>query len=228
MRSGRILLAAAGFVYALFAAGCFRLAVEHGYERAVSVGEGSFVLLGAVGFFVAERASRGRDACDAASCRLVSGDSLELRAALSVRLARRAVHRLRGLRPRRPRAHAADVAAVIRCCLSEKNGAEAGSGLQGRRASCRLENPDAPRVRAEGTRREHRPGHRRARVVIRLRGILASCAAFVPAASLLCPPFPVRRSMVRRGSTVRVRQRASGFNQTPEPLRTSRATKAPG
>ena len=53
MRSGRLLLASAGFVYALFAAGCFRLAVEHGYERAVSVGEGSFVLLGAVGFFVA-------------------------------------------------------------------------------------------------------------------------------------------------------------------------------
>jgi hypothetical protein len=41
----------AGVVYALFAAGCFRLAVEHGYERAVSVGEGSFVLLGAAGFF---------------------------------------------------------------------------------------------------------------------------------------------------------------------------------
>lgn len=49
----RILLAAAGLVYALFAAGCFRLAVEHGYERGVSIGEGSFVLLGAAGFFVA-------------------------------------------------------------------------------------------------------------------------------------------------------------------------------
>ena len=53
MRSGRILLVAAGFVYAVFAVGCFRLAVAHGYERAVSVGEGSFVLLGAAGFFVA-------------------------------------------------------------------------------------------------------------------------------------------------------------------------------
>ena len=49
----RILLATAGFVYALFAAGCFRLAVEHGYERGVSIGEGSFVLLGAAAFFVA-------------------------------------------------------------------------------------------------------------------------------------------------------------------------------
>ncbi len=54
----RIPLTAAGLVYALFAAGCFRLAVEHGYERRVSIGEGSFVLLGAAGLFVA--ASRAR------------------------------------------------------------------------------------------------------------------------------------------------------------------------
>jgi hypothetical protein len=39
--------------YALFAVGCFRLAVEHGYERGVSIGEGSFVLLGAAAFFAA-------------------------------------------------------------------------------------------------------------------------------------------------------------------------------
>jgi hypothetical protein len=49
----RITLAAAGFVYAIFAAACFRLAIEHGYERAVSVGEGSFALLGAAGFVAA-------------------------------------------------------------------------------------------------------------------------------------------------------------------------------
>src|SRR5438552_10734672 len=54
----RIPLAAAGLVYALFAAGCFRLAVEHGYERGVSIGEGSFVLLGAAAFFVAASRSR--------------------------------------------------------------------------------------------------------------------------------------------------------------------------
>ena len=54
----RISLAAAGLLYALFAAGCFRLAVEHGWERGVSIGEGSFVLLGAAAFFVA--ASRAR------------------------------------------------------------------------------------------------------------------------------------------------------------------------
>ena len=54
--------AAAGVVYALFAAGCFRLAVEHGYERAVSIGEGSFVLLGAAGLFVAASRSRWRSA----------------------------------------------------------------------------------------------------------------------------------------------------------------------
>src|SRR5207248_3386465 len=54
----RIPLAMAGLVYALFAAGCFRLAVEHGYERGVSIGEGSFVLLGAAAFFVAASRSK--------------------------------------------------------------------------------------------------------------------------------------------------------------------------
>jgi hypothetical protein len=57
-RRSRITLAAAGSVYAAFAAGCFRLAVEHGYERAVSVGEGLFVLLGAAGLLVAASRSR--------------------------------------------------------------------------------------------------------------------------------------------------------------------------
>jgi len=52
-RKGRVLLAAAGIGYALFAVGCFRLAVEHGYERAVSIGEGLFTLAGAAGFFAA-------------------------------------------------------------------------------------------------------------------------------------------------------------------------------
>jgi hypothetical protein len=54
----RVSLAAAGLIYALFAAGCFRLAVEHGWERGVSLGEGSFVLLGAAAFFVAASQSR--------------------------------------------------------------------------------------------------------------------------------------------------------------------------
>jgi hypothetical protein len=55
----RVLLAAAGIGYALFAAGCFRLAVEHGYERAVSIGEGLFTLVGAAGLFAAaSRSSR--------------------------------------------------------------------------------------------------------------------------------------------------------------------------
>jgi hypothetical protein len=54
----RIPLAAAGLVYALFAAGCFRLAIEHGDERGVSIGEGAFVLLGAAAFFVAATRSR--------------------------------------------------------------------------------------------------------------------------------------------------------------------------
>jgi hypothetical protein len=58
----RIALTAAGLVYALFGAGCFRLAIEHGYERGVSIGEGSFVLLGAAAFFVAASRSRWRAA----------------------------------------------------------------------------------------------------------------------------------------------------------------------
>src|SRR3954468_17601506 len=62
MTKTRIPLAAAGLVYALFAAGCFRLAAEHGYERGVSIGEGSFALLGAVAFFVAASRSRWQGA----------------------------------------------------------------------------------------------------------------------------------------------------------------------
>lgn len=58
----RIPLAAAGLAYALFAVGCFRLAVEHGYERGVSIGEGLFVLLGAAAFFVSAFRSKWRAA----------------------------------------------------------------------------------------------------------------------------------------------------------------------
>jgi hypothetical protein len=56
----RMALAAAGLAYALFAAGCFRLAARHGYERGVSIGEGSFVLLGAAGLFFAACRSKWR------------------------------------------------------------------------------------------------------------------------------------------------------------------------
>ena len=65
---------------------------------------------------------------------------------------------------------------------------------------------------AEGTLRER--GHRRPRAVTELRVIPSACAAFVPSASRPCPRFPPRRSMVRRGSTVRVRQRALNDLQT--------------
>jgi hypothetical protein len=58
----RVPLAAAGLVYTLFAVGCFRLALAHGYERGVSIGEGSFVLLGALAFFVAASRSTWRAA----------------------------------------------------------------------------------------------------------------------------------------------------------------------
>lgn len=58
----RLPLAFAGLVYTLFAAGCFRLAVEHGYERGVSIGEGLFVLLGATALISAAAQSTGRAA----------------------------------------------------------------------------------------------------------------------------------------------------------------------
>jgi len=48
----------------------------------------------------------------------------------------------------------------------------------------------------EGTLRERHLGHRRARAITPLRTIPSSCAAFVPAPSRACPPFPPRRSMV--------------------------------
>jgi hypothetical protein len=61
----------------------------------------------------------------------------------------------------------------------------------------------------EGTLREHHRGHKGARAVTCLRAIPSSCVAFVPAACRCCSRSPPRRSMVRRGSTVRVRQRPS-------------------
>jgi hypothetical protein len=54
----RITLTATAFVYAVFAVACFRLAIEHGYERAVSIGEGSFALLGAAGLVAATQSTR--------------------------------------------------------------------------------------------------------------------------------------------------------------------------
>ncbi len=61
-RAVTALLLAAGAVYALFAASCFRLAIENPWERGVSIGEGLFVLLGAVALFVAAVRPRHRAA----------------------------------------------------------------------------------------------------------------------------------------------------------------------
>jgi hypothetical protein len=60
---------------------------------------------------------------------------------------------------------------------------------------------------AKGTLREHQRRYWRPRAITRLRTNPRSCSSFVPATSRPCPPFPPRCSMVRRGSTVRVRQR---------------------
>jgi hypothetical protein len=59
-----------------------------------------------------------------------------------------------------------------------------------------------------GTLREHHFGHERPPATTHLHPIPPPYGTFVPAAARPCPPFPPRRSMVRRGSTVRVRQRA--------------------
>jgi hypothetical protein len=61
----------------------------------------------------------------------------------------------------------------------------------------------------KGTLREHRADHARPRAVTPLRSVPPVCASFVAAATRRCPRVPSRCSMVRRGSTVRVRQRAS-------------------
>jgi hypothetical protein len=60
----------------------------------------------------------------------------------------------------------------------------------------------------EGTVREYARGHARPRSVSRPWGFPAFCGIFVGVASPACPRFPTCCSMVRRGSTVRVRQRA--------------------
>jgi hypothetical protein len=52
-RPSNVVLVAGGIIYALFAVSCFRLAVIHGYERGISVGEGMFTLVGAAALFVA-------------------------------------------------------------------------------------------------------------------------------------------------------------------------------
>jgi hypothetical protein len=61
----------------------------------------------------------------------------------------------------------------------------------------------------EGTLREHSCGHARPLAVSRRRSFSGVCGWFVSVDSLACPRFPPPCSMVRRGSTVRVRQRAS-------------------
>jgi hypothetical protein len=60
----------------------------------------------------------------------------------------------------------------------------------------------------EGTLREHSCGHARPLAVSRRRSFSGVCGWFVSVDSLACPRFPPLCSMVRRGSTVRVRQKA--------------------
>jgi Glucose-6-phosphate dehydrogenase, NAD binding domain/Glucose-6-phosphate dehydrogenase, C-terminal domain len=69
-------------------------------------------------------------------------------------------------------------------------------------------DPHRAAAEGKGTLREHNCGHARPPPATRLRRTPSSCSAFVPAGSRPCPRFPPRRSMIERGSTVRVRQRA--------------------
>jgi hypothetical protein len=56
----RLAAALAALVYALFAAGCFRLAVDYDDETALAIGEGAFTLLGAVALAAAAWRPRHR------------------------------------------------------------------------------------------------------------------------------------------------------------------------
>jgi hypothetical protein len=56
------MLVAGGLIYVLFAVSCFRLAVIHGYERGISVGEGMFTLVGGAALFAALMRPRWRAA----------------------------------------------------------------------------------------------------------------------------------------------------------------------
>ena len=60
----------------------------------------------------------------------------------------------------------------------------------------------------EGTLREHQRGRRRAHAVNRSKGFPSYLRRFRARRSPTCPRFPLQTSMARRGSTVRVRQRA--------------------
>jgi hypothetical protein len=64
----------------------------------------------------------------------------------------------------------------------------------------------------EGTPREHQRGHLREHAVNRLRPFPSSYAAFVVARARVCPRFPSRRSMVRRGQRF---ESVRGLRRTP-------------
>jgi hypothetical protein len=80
------------------------------------------------------------------------------------------------------------------------------------RMACRNRGRAAPdtggRHLAEGTLREHHRGHARPPAVTPPRPIRSLSGISVVAVTRAYPWFPLQTSMVRRGSTVRVRQRA--------------------
>ncbi len=78
--------------------------------------------------------------------------------------------------------------------------------------------------REKGTLREHQPGHARPRAVTRFRQIPSLCGIFLPVVTRVCPRVPFPPSMVRRGSPVRVRQRASSTRERPSPERSGLAS----
>jgi hypothetical protein len=73
----------------------------------------------------------------------------------------------------------------------------------------------------KGTLREHQPGYARPRRVTRPQPIPPTSGISLAYATRACPRFPPRCSMVRRGSPVRVRKRASlnhhGLSKTETP-----------
>ena len=90
------------------------------------------------------------------------------------------------------------------------------------RASSRMSRAECA-ARSEGTLREHQAGHSRPRPVNRPQPIPATSGISLVYATRAYPRFLPRCSMVRRGSTVRVRQRASQRPRKRGPFSSDRA-----
>jgi len=91
-------------------------------------------------------------------------------------------------------------------------------------ACARVFSPEAASAQPDpkGTLRERQPGQARPRPVTRPQAIPSASGSSLVDVTRACPRFPPRRSMVRRGSSVRVRQRALQKRRKSVPSRSDR------